>query len=543
MAGVAAAGLTVLGLGALAPAASAAGAPCGTAGVFSTTATTDVCTYTTPGQDTFTVPAQVSALTVKATGAAGGTGGGSSNGYTGVGGDGGLGATVSAKITSASGTLYVEVGAPGADSTLCNTGSQSPYAGGAAGAGNCGYGAGAGGGGSSDVRKTTATAGGLTGAAGDPRLLVAGGGGGGGGGGIFAYAGGAGGAAGTSGVNGAGAGGDSGTCSVFGGSYTAGSAGGDGGHGSGGGSAGGPPCTPMMGRPTSMGAAGTPTGGGAGGGGASSGNAGGGGGGGGFIGGGGGGGLAPAGGGGGGAGSSYGPAGVTIATATSGATASVVISWSSTQAIRFTAPKSGLVGDRATLSATGGASGNPVTFSSTTPSVCAASGLHGAVVTYKSVGTCTVAADQAGDSLFRAAATITRSITVNRAITIVTQPTLLRATVDQPYRVALSATGGTGVYTWSLASGSSLPAGLTLSKGGVLKGTPTGVGTYTFTATVNDPVARTFTLSVAAAPASTDSLGDTGAPTAGLIELAVGLLLVGAGLTAFGLRRSRASRP
>lgn len=51
------------------------------------------------------------------------------------------------------------------------------------------------------------------------------------------------------------------------------------------------------------------------------------------------------------------------------------------------------------------------------------------------------------------------------------------------YETTLSASGGGSPYTWTLASGS-LPAGLQLSPGGVISGTPTTVGTANFTVQV-----------------------------------------------------------
>ena len=50
--------------------------------------------------------------------------------------------------------------------------------------------------------------------------------------------------------------------------------------------------------------------------------------------------------------------------------------------------------------------------------------------------------------------------------------------------VSLAATGGFGTYAWSVTGGNL--DGLTLSAGGVLSGTPTANGTFTFTATVQD---------------------------------------------------------
>jgi hypothetical protein len=51
--------------------------------------------------------------------------------------------------------------------------------------------------------------------------------------------------------------------------------------------------------------------------------------------------------------------------------------------------------------------------------------------------------------------------------------------------VSLGATGGLAPYSWSLASGS-LPPGLTLSSGGVVSGSNTSSGTFSFTLKVSD---------------------------------------------------------
>jgi hypothetical protein len=64
------------------------------------------------------------------------------------------------------------------------------------------------------------------------------------------------------------------------------------------------------------------------------------------------------------------------------------------------------------------------------------------------------------------------------------------------YLANLTAAGGTGTLTWSLASGSTLPSGLTLSSTGSITGTPAStvaVGTYTFTAKVTDQSSHTAT--------------------------------------------------
>lgn len=58
-------------------------------------------------------------------------------------------------------------------------------------------------------------------------------------------------------------------------------------------------------------------------------------------------------------------------------------------------------------------------------------------------------------------------------------------TVAAAYSQTLTASDGTGPYSFSVTAGA-LPAGLTLSPGGVLSGTPTAGGTFNFTATATD---------------------------------------------------------
>jgi hypothetical protein len=70
------------------------------------------------------------------------------------------------------------------------------------------------------------------------------------------------------------------------------------------------------------------------------------------------------------------------------------------------------------------------------------------------------------------------------------------------YSISLTATGGTQPYTWSIASGN-LPAGLNLNAStGAITGTPTGLGTSSFTAKVQDAASQTATagLSIKIAP-------------------------------------------
>lgn len=56
---------------------------------------------------------------------------------------------------------------------------------------------------------------------------------------------------------------------------------------------------------------------------------------------------------------------------------------------------------------------------------------------------------------------------------------------SQAYSLTITASGGIASYTYAVTSGS-LPAGLSLSSGGVLSGTPTATGTSSFTITATD---------------------------------------------------------
>ena len=66
----------------------------------------------------------------------------------------------------------------------------------------------------------------------------------------------------------------------------------------------------------------------------------------------------------------------------------------------------------------------------------------------------------------------------------ITTSSVAAATLNTSFTTTLMATGGKPGYTWSVASGT-LPAGLGLSAGGILSGTPTtaGISDVTFRAT------------------------------------------------------------
>jgi hypothetical protein len=94
---------------------------------------------------------------------------------------------------------------------------------------------------------------------------------------------------------------------------------------------------------------------------------------------------------------------------------------------------------------------------------------------------------------------------VDTTLRIVSTSPLTEGTVGTTYSVQLNGAGGTGTRTWSLASASTLPAGLTLSSAGLIAGTPTTAGTTTFSVLLQDgstppqTTSRSFSLTVNAA--------------------------------------------
>lgn len=77
-------------------------------------------------------------------------------------------------------------------------------------------------------------------------------------------------------------------------------------------------------------------------------------------------------------------------------------------------------------------------------------------------------------------------------MTIAVAPTTIAGGVkNAPYSTTFSASGGTGPYTFAVTTGT-LPTGLTLNGGtGVLSGTPTTAGTYSFTIRATDSLSAT----------------------------------------------------
>lgn len=99
------------------------------------------------------------------------------------------------------------------------------------------------------------------------------------------------------------------------------------------------------------------------------------------------------------------------------------------------------------------------------------------------------------------------SLTITAALSIVTT-SLSTGTIGIAYSQQLTASGGQAPYSWQLSQTSqALPPGLAISSGGLISGTPTAVGTYSFTVQVFDQfeanVQAQLSITVSNAPAAT----------------------------------------
>jgi hypothetical protein len=95
--------------------------------------------------------------------------------------------------------------------------------------------------------------------------------------------------------------------------------------------------------------------------------------------------------------------------------------------------------------------------------------------------------------LLKATDTGNATNTASRQFTLTVTPLVITSSSPLPsgnvgtaYTQTLTATGGTGTVTWTVAAGNYLPPGLGLATNGVLSGTPTETGQYRFTVTATD---------------------------------------------------------
>jgi hypothetical protein len=155
----------------------------------------------------------------------------------------------------------------------------------------------------------------------------------------------------------------------------------------------------------------------------------------------------------------------------------VVLMGLCTQAIAFPAIPAQTYVSGGTFGVAATASSNlTVTFTSLTPSVCTVSG---STVTMLGTGTCTIAADQAGDATYAAASQITQDVTINPGTQAVLSASASPSSVAYGGTSTLSTTGGsgTGAVTYEVTTG----AAYCSVSGNTLTGI--GIGACTVTAT------------------------------------------------------------
>ena len=165
------------------------------------------------------------------------------------------------------------------------------------------------------------------------------------------------------------------------------------------------------------------------------------------------------------------------------------------QVITFTQPSIKTFGVAPyALTATGGSSGNPVIFTSSTTAVCTVT--TGGMVTIVSAGDCTISTNQAGNANYLVASQVSKTFTINKASQTITFPQPL-STVNGVATYALSASASSDL---SVAFTSSTTFNCTVTSGGMVTIRAAGSCTINANQTGNanyyaaSQVSRTFTI-------------------------------------------------
>jgi antibiotic biosynthesis monooxygenase (ABM) superfamily enzyme len=109
------------------------------------------------------------------------------------------------------------------------------------------------------------------------------------------------------------------------------------------------------------------------------------------------------------------------ANSTSGNSNVIPLTTLQTQTIIFGTLSSKTYGDAPFIvSATGGGSGNPVTFTSQDPTIASCSGTNGETITILKAGTVKIYANQAGNANYAAAPEVEQTLTINKATPVIT---------------------------------------------------------------------------------------------------------------------------
>ncbi|MEO6238242.1 MAG: DNA/RNA non-specific endonuclease, partial [Vicinamibacterales bacterium] len=166
------------------------------------------------------------------------------------------------------------------------------------------------------------------------------------------------------------------------------------------------------------------------------------------------------------------------------------------QQIVFAAPADRTYGDASfAVSATGGSSGNPVTFAAS--GACTSGGVNGSTISVVAAGSCAITASQAGNELYEAAAT-TRTLTIYQA------------------DATIAVTGFTGWYDGAVhgAIGSATGVGtdtLTglLHLGATFVNAPGGIANWTFEGNTNyNTAAGAVTIEIARVAPAFSGIGE-----------------------------------
>ncbi|ESE42198.1 Ig-like domain-containing protein [Shewanella decolorationis] len=156
----------------------------------------------------------------------------------------------------------------------------------------------------------------------------------------------------------------------------------------------------------------------------------------------------------------------------------------SPQTITFANPGAQNFGTSPNLSASS-TSGLTVSFSSSTTGVCTVSG---STLTFVTAGTCTINAEQAGNSSYLAAATVSRTFTVNAVVP--SAPTIGTATAGDTQAsvafVAPASTGGTSIMGYTVSVSPPDVAPVNGASSPILVTGLTNGQAYTFTVTANN---------------------------------------------------------
>ncbi len=188
---------------------------------------------------------------------------------------------------------------------------------------------------------------------------------------------------------------------------------------------------------------------------------------------------------------SAGSASITVKDQNPAKTVSITVT-KAAQTIIFGAAPSVTLGSTGTLSATA-SSGLAVAFTSSTPSICTVSGT---TVRGVAVGTCIVAANQAGNGSFNAATQVTQSFTIAPAPTLSVSPTSVILTVGATSTITISNASGTvSVVSSKPSVATATIAGTTI--------TVKGISVASSTLTIKDSkVTLTVPVTVQSAPSA-----------------------------------------